>query len=324
MDTPRTYQGMMPEPSEIYQDFLDETSAALLRGDPTVFCDRVALPFVMRTADGEIILESRDDLLEDTQKVVQAMREMQVTDYIRLVRKARYLDENTIEGWHKTYVMHNANTVTPPYHSRLVFRRQGETWRVALAEHELQSRTLPVSIMRSQPGVFEAQWDEMMDSIASTQARAEPVYAAYLASLDKTNHAHDFEAWTRHYAWPTQFHLPDSDHVITDPETVRGPVFENQCNMAVDGKPARIERRVKHAEFLNDDRIIGYHDTVWLADGDVVHGPVACRMILREEEGRLIAEHVSNTLRDDLFESGTLAHAGTLPTIREIQRRRRP
>lgn len=308
----------------IYQAFLDETSTAILADTPEVFCRRVLLPYVMRTARDEIVVETWDDLMADARQAVEAIRVLQPTDFIRIALAARFVAPDTIEGWHRTYVLRGAHALTPPYENRMVLRHTEGTWMVILSEHELSSLGgLPLAYLEGAPGSLAPHWEQARAVADPQRLDADRVYAAWLASLDRANAARDFEAWARHFIFPLAWHLTDSDQTVRSAEEIRGPFFENQNSLVIEGRETSVHRRITKAEFLQDGRILGYHEFEW-RDGDtVLFGPVNSRTVLRLHEGQLAAEDISNNLDAALFMDGILARTGPLPTFREIERRTR-
>jgi len=307
---------------EIYQSFLDETSRAIMHGDPEIFCHRVLLPFVMRTAQDETVLESWEDLVEDTRRVIKSLHQMHVTDFIRIALRARFVSPDTIEGWHRTYILRGANTVTPPYESRIVLRRTDAEWKVMLSEHEVSSHGgLPLSYLQGLPGSLAEKWRDGPGEAAVYQIDAGPIYDVFLASLDRANAENDFEAWSQHFLFPLAWHLSDSDRIIENAQELRRLFFEIQNKLVIAGRPTRIHRSPKTAGFLMDGRILGYHDLEWRDGADVLFGPVTSRVMLRTDGGRLAAEDISNNLEAAFFDEGTPARTATLPTFREIERR---
>lgn len=313
---------LLPDPHVIYQDWLDKTSSALMTGDADVFVAATHLPFIMRTSMSETILETPEDLLGDVRNVIQALKSQQVTNYIRLVKQARYLDEVTIEGWHSTYVLRNATSVTPTYANRMILRRMGDVWKVLEADHELSGSRFPMTLMRSDPGSFEKVWANAKADIHATQARAEPIYQVFLDSMSDAVNTPDFDAWSAHYIYPHEIHYDETDHVAHSPEDVR-VFFEMQKAQMDDIGNARMIRSARYAEFLPDDRIFGYHDTIIASGNETAFGPVKSRMMLTFDSGQWKCGSVTNSLSQETPSESEFKVSSKLPTMREIQERMR-
>lgn len=312
----------MPDPHAVYQEWLDTSSTALMTGDLEGFVSMIALPFIMRTSNCETILETMEDLRDDTSNVIQSLKGQHVTHYIRLVKQAHYLNEDTIEGWHMTYVLRHAKSVTPTYANRMIMRRIEGVWKVTEGDHELSGDRIPLMLLRSAPGSFEAKWAAAKADISARQARAEPIYQAFLDSMSAVVNTPDFDAWCEHYTFPHDIHYDATDHVAHSPDDVRGffeILREHMDSIGAD----RIIRSARYAEFLSDERIFGYHDTI-LAQGDkTVFGPIKSRMMLTFEDGQWKCSSVTNSLSQETPSEAEFKPSTKLPTMREIQERMR-
>lgn len=312
----------MPDPHAIYQDWLDQTSAALMDGDAEAFVTAMEIPFIMRTSQHETVLETVEDLRGDTANVIEALKGQQVTHYIRLVKQAHYLDEDTIEGWHTTYVLHNATAVTPSYGNRMIMRLREGGWKVTEADHELSGNRFPLTLLRSDPGSFKGAWADAKSNISATQARAEPIYQVCIDSMSDAQTPPDFDAWCTNYIFPHEIHYDATDHVAHTPEDVR-PFFEMLTEQMRDFGATRMIRSTRYAEFLADDRIFGYHDAIIVKDEETLFGPVKSRMMLTNSEGRWKCSSVTNSLSQQNLTETELKVSLKLPTMREIQERMR-
>lgn len=320
--TDLSHAAPMPDPHTLYQDWLDTTSSALMTGDAEGIVRMISIPFIMRTATAELVLESPDDLLSDTRNVIQGLKIQDVTHYIRLVKQARYLDEDTIEGWHTTYVLRNAAAVTPPYSNRMIMRRMEGIWKVCEADNELSGNRFPVTLLRSAPGSFTARWAAAKADISATHARAEPIYQVFLDSMSDTVNTPDFDAWSAHYTYPHEIHYDATDHVAHSPADVR-TFFDMLCeNMATMGA-TRMIRTARYAEFLADDRIFGYHNTILVNDTTTTFGPIKSRMMLTLQDGQWKCSSVTNSLSQQTPSEAEYKPSPRLPTMREIQERMR-
>ncbi|MEJ6389276.1 hypothetical protein [Gymnodinialimonas ulvae] len=309
----------MPDPSAVYQDWLDRGSACLMEGKADAFCEMIGLPFRMATIGGETIFETVDALRTDTMNVIESLQGNGVTHYIRLVKKARYVREDLIEGWHSTHVLRDAIEVVPSYRNRMILRRTGGEWRVTEAEHELSGTRTPVALLRSLPGAMAEQWEQPMSDIRASQARAEPLYAAFVDALSETVHTRDVDAWCSYFAEPHEAHFDDADHIVGADEERR--FFASLCTKMDALKAKRFVRRVKFAEFVAADRIVGYHDTTMERDNEILFGPVRSRMVLTLKGGRWLCSSVTNSLSNKQFALNDFIVSETLPTLRDIEKR---
>jgi len=320
--TPVEHMSEFPDPSAIYQDWLDSASGHLIEGRIEHFVQMIGLPFMMRTIGAETLLETVKEISQDAANVTRALKAHAATHYIRLVQNARYLQPDVIEGWHTTHVLRNALNIVPSYSSRMVMRCIGGIWKVTEAEHELTSNRLPVALLRSAPGAFAERWAEPKADIRATQARAEPIYQIFINALSDAVVARDLEGWLTHFTYPHDVHFETSDHRVETPEEEAGFFHSLVAHMDSVGAD-RVVRRARFAEFISGDRIIGYHGTVAERDGTVVFGPIQSRMVLRVEDDQWRCMSVTNALSNTVFPASDYKVTATLPTMREIQERMR-
>jgi hypothetical protein len=305
-----------------YQTFLDLGSEMMLRGESERFAGLVSLPFLFRTAAGETLIETAADLVTDANEVVGWLRAQGATHYIRLVKRARFLNPLTIEGWHTTHALRNAMTLATPYNSRCVLRLEEGTWKVVEAEHELANGHFPMHVLRAAPGAFADHWSQPMDDIRRLHAEATPLYQAYLDALSDAETRRDAQAYPGFFQLPYDVHYDDSDHLVAAPERNRAfydKLVETMAKLGAD----RMRRRASSAQFIAADQICGYHVTEMLRGETCVFGPVKSRMIIVLTDGSWRCRSVTNALSRNDFPGPEFVSSDTLPTAREIQERMR-
>lgn len=310
----------MDDPATIYQDWLDMTGSMILSGDIESLAEHIGIPFLMRTTTGETVFETVEDMIADMTPYSESLRAQGVTHYIRLIKKARYINEGLIEGWHKTYILCNANTLVAPFGNRMLLKYIGGRWRVIEAEHEVSNSTFPIQMLRPVENAFEHRWAEPMSDIRSTHARAEPIYQAYLDALSETVHNRDLDAWCALFTMPHYVHYDAADHEVNSCRDVR-PFFETLLAMMDEKGADTLKRSAKFAEFIAGERIIGYHDTVLTRAGEVVFGPVKSRMIIHQQGKGWVCHEVANSLTNKEFPGREFEPSDKLPTVRAIQKR---
>lgn len=313
--------GDLVDPAEIYQDFLDAASVELMHGDVASFSERISLPFLMRLVDQETVLETREELQADSKLCSDALKLNGVTHYVRLVQAAHYLSDTVIEGWHVTYLMRNAVTITPPYKNRLLFRKLKGKWLVMEAEHEFRTDKFPVTRIQSDPGALEARWNNPRLDIRALHTNALPLYQSFLSGVDAAARDDDFELWKTHFAFPHVLHLQNHDHEIKTPQDLKKSVFDHQKRTGPNGETILVERTAIKAEFIGDHRIVGYHTARWQHEGTPVGDTVHSRMILDYSQDAFRCIDITNSLKDDLITSGEFVNVNTIPTLREIEQR---
>ena len=312
----------MQDPAAIYQENLDIVSNAIMQGDAGAAVGRFAIPMLLRTLSSEMMLERAEDLIEDTSRHSQALHDLGVTHYVRLVKKAAYLTEELIEGWHETFALRGANLVVPSYRSRLILRLDDGIWKVAEGEHELGGERFPAGIVRPEPGAFDKRWRQSYDDIRATHARAEPIYQAVLDTMSALTIAGDFDGWAGTFTFPHDVHYDATDHVAYAPKDVAAFFSHMQERLETLGADA-MPRRARYAEFVSGNRIIGYHDTCLSKNGETVFGPVRSRMMLRLDDDTWLCTAVTNSLSNRDLDIKDFQLSTTLPPMREIQERMR-
>lgn len=312
----------MQDPASIYQVWLDKVSAAVLDFDPVVLRAAFRLPFLVRTSHAESLCETEADLLNDIETFGNSLKTMGATHYIRLVGKARYISEDYVEGWHTTHTLRGAVTVLPSYKSRTVLQRRDDRWQVTEAEHQLSNASFPIAMPRVDEASFEDKWTDPLPDVRATHARAEPIYQAYLDMLDATVAKGDFDSWTALFTYPHTAHFDNVDHVNGCPSDCRDFFAALLATLAASG-PARLVRTTKYAEFVGNNRIVGYHDAIGVANDETVFGPVQSRMILELDGDTWKCSSVTNSVSNDSYPGDRFLPPSHLTTLREIKARMR-
>ncbi len=306
----------------IYQDHLDCVSDLLFVGNVEECINYFALPLLIRTRKGETLIETRQDMLDDTRQHSESLNGHGVTNYIRLVKQARQLSDTLIEGWHETYVLRDATSILPSYQSHMFLRDTGDgIWKVIEAEHELENVRFPIGAVKSQPGSFAERWQDTQNDIRVSHSNAEPLYRAFLDVLDRNQNEANFKGWADQFQCPITAHYDGSDMVYETPDDMRD--FFNAMLKLVEDTGGTVNRRITSANFISSDRICGYHETTFEGGGTLQMGPVKSRMILTLAEGQWKCSSVTNSLSGEhgLPPEASFKASSRLPTMSEIQKR---
>ena len=311
-----------PDPLKIYQHNLDVVSDAILADDMATVCRHIKVPHLCRMAQTEIVVESEEEYAQGMSEYGQGLRNQGVTNYIRLVKQARFLTDDYIIGWHMSYVLNGATTLIRPYRSRMVLHLEDGIWRVVQADHELAADRWPVIGQGVIPGSIPGDYDDMAADFRATSESADPIYQAYLDALDKANNTDDFKAWCDLSAYPLSVHIKNVDHVIYEPEENR-PFFDMVRDMITRYTHGRLERIADRAHFIAADQIVGYL-TGTFYDGDMpVVAPVSSRLIIQHLDGGWKMTSVTNAVANSTYPYKELEVTDGLVTICEIQERMR-
>lgn len=320
MEDDRDTATPMTSAQDIYQSFLDQITKVLLSYDVESYCKHVTLPFAFRTGAGEVVIETKEDLIFDMTEIYDWLQSHGVTDYHRICRSARYLPNGDIDGVHVTYALNTAITVIPPYANRCILRRVDGNWTVVLSEHEIANPLVPGHNTVVTPGAFSDNWPGSGDDFDADPGTALSVYQAAISRMDDMCNAGDFDGWIKCFRMPHAIHYDHIDHSVETDDDARAFFLMVGETMRT-SKADKIERSANFAAFVSKTRLLGYHDTHMKRDGAICFGPVKSRMILEDIDGVWQCTNVTNSLSNDRFADGAFTPTTTLPTLRAISKR---
>ncbi len=128
---------------QILQLYLDEISAAVLRGDYAAYRARVCLPYQLVSHLGSQHLTTEAELRQGFDRFVEVLRIRRITDYVRLVEGAERLDDALLTGRYITHLMAGAQRVIPPFRSAISLRLDGARWCGASVTNPLANSRWP-------------------------------------------------------------------------------------------------------------------------------------------------------------------------------------
>lgn len=305
---------------KIYQTHLDVSTECVFDGRAEDYAKHAQLPYVFRTGEGIEVIEIIDDLHQDIGQIHAWLKSQRVSDFHRIARSARFLDEDTIEGFHVTYALRGATPVVDPYTSRMILRRLGDLWRTCYGEHELADAIYEKRNAQARPGLFSDDWTRGPQAVTRDQGQALDTYKAVVDAMSAAQVAGDFDAWFSHFTLPYSVHYEATDHVVTSSEdavTAFTSLSQALASAGADG----MYRQPSYAAFIADDRLLGYHETFLTCDGIPCPGPIRSRMILVLKDGHWRCTSVSNAITQTHFATGCYTSSDLLPTLRQIQQR---
>ncbi|MGR3493929.1 hypothetical protein [Citreimonas sp.] len=131
------------EVAAIFSDALDRMTRAFLQGDFALLSDSVRLPLFLQNADGTLVIRDREALRADYDRVMTDFRMHEVTDLVRLVKRARRLCTRRIQGLYRTHVLTGQLLALPSFQSVMTLEQGGDgVWRTAEIMHPLGPVTL--------------------------------------------------------------------------------------------------------------------------------------------------------------------------------------
>ena len=128
----------------IFQTYLDEMSAIVMKGDFAAYADRVALPFHMLTERARFVVDTVAELQAGFDDFRQTLKIQQVTDLIRLADSASLLSEGLMSGRYVTHMLSHANRIVPPFTSQMTLRCEAGTWRAVSISNALANDQWPL------------------------------------------------------------------------------------------------------------------------------------------------------------------------------------
>jgi hypothetical protein len=206
---------------DIYQRHLDVSTRFVVAGDAEGYTVHAQLPFVFRTAMGVEVAETAADMAHDIRRVHEAIKALGATDYFRIARSARFLDDSTVEGFHVTHALRGAVPVFEPYESRMILRLVNGAWKTCFAEHELAHPVLSGRKPHALTGVFSSRWTGADARPAADPAEALPIYRATVGRIASFATDGDFENWIALYTTPHTVHYDTGDDQVETMEDAR-------------------------------------------------------------------------------------------------------
>ncbi|MFW5655079.1 MAG: hypothetical protein ACOCYW_05460 [Roseicyclus sp.] len=308
------------EAIDIFQAHLDVSTRLVVDGAAEAYVLHAQLPYIFRTAEGIEVIETAAGLADDARRVRDWLASKGVTDFHRIARSARYLDAETIEGFHMTYALHGAIQTVDPYASRMILRRVGGMWKTCYAEHELSDGLYPGRDARAAHGLFAESWARAPSAPTRDQAQALPLYRDRIEAMAEAVNARAFDRVLALYDLPYHLHDDTGDTTVDSEVTVRRhlDLFLKICAGA---GADTIRNTASSAAFLSDERLVGYHETRLMRGGEVRFGPIRSRSLLILKDGDWRVKSVANAISTAAAESGKLELSPGIPTLRDIEKR---
>lgn len=126
-----------PDAKAISQEVLDITGAALLSGDFDAFAACFSLPHEIETFEGTMTIKTMAELHERFDKVRGYFKANAVTDIVRHVMEADFVDAETIQHSHQTRVLSGPILVQAPYPSLSIMSQIDGRWRVTSSQYAI-------------------------------------------------------------------------------------------------------------------------------------------------------------------------------------------
>ena len=134
----------MSEAAALLQSYLDEVAKAVLAGDWETYRDGVTLPCAVVSHNESKVVETEEDLRAGYDSFRATLLGQKVTDYIRLVEDASFLDRDLISGSYLTHILAGGHRILAPFKSIMVLRLVGNRWRAASVTNGLANSRWPL------------------------------------------------------------------------------------------------------------------------------------------------------------------------------------
>ena len=126
-------------PLAIYQRALDVVSKAVLAADFDTYAAMIDLPYMIHTAQADLLVSSVADLRPTFDVLSQGLKARGITHYERVARAADYVARDRIGGWHHTHALADGEPLAYPHVSRHTLVRRGDRWLFSEAQYEYLS-----------------------------------------------------------------------------------------------------------------------------------------------------------------------------------------
>lgn len=304
----------------IYQDWLDIVFGAILGGDVEVIATHVSLPYLHRSRDMKLVIETRADMERGFASFARMLRSQGVNQFIGLATSAEHLSDDYIEGFHVVHSLRNAAPVLPAYTDRVVLRRGAAAWKLSEIQHGFSHRHWPVSVIF----MYEcaATGRAVNDDARRDTTQPLALYQRFLNAFTQANVTGDFDGYCKMVDFPCSYHSHGRDEVAESPDDAR-PYFDLVWALLRENRIEEFARIADSAEFLGGNTICGYHISRFMRGGTDALAPVKSRMILQRTGTRWRLKSVTNALKDDEFPRNELVVVDDLITDIEIQKRTR-
>ncbi|MGC3939231.1 hypothetical protein ACOTTU_15615 [Roseobacter sp. EG26] len=311
------------EAMSIYQGVLDALSTATMMGDVATALERTKLPYLRRTVNSEVIVETEEDLAEGFKVYGATLRGLGVTNWVRLATDASFLGENYIAGHHVTHSLKDATPVIETYASRMVLMLEDGIWKMLELESMLSNSKWPIHVPRvAQDASRHFGASSAEDDVRKHAVAPLTLYQTFIDGLSEANNADDFETYCSFLMFPYTWHTERSDVVIRSQEEVR-LFFDDLRESVVAQGGDHLVRYAEKAEFISGDLLCGYHATEFCSGMKSVYGPIKSRMVLKRQGTDWYLKSVTNSLSNTKFPYIVPKPAKALVTLRTIQERTR-
>ena len=126
------------EAVEIADELLYRSGTAAVTRDFSAFYDCFNLPHVLETAEGRWVMETEDEIRQVFDSVCDYYSSNNVTNVVRTVIKAKFIDQNTIGSTHVSRLLQSeGQTFRKPYPTFSILKNTKVGWKVASCSYAI-------------------------------------------------------------------------------------------------------------------------------------------------------------------------------------------
>ena len=123
---------------DIAEELLYRTSNLLVADDAFKIAECFVLPQYLETVWGSRLIESEEEVLQVISQVRQYYLENNVSDLVRTVVSANFLDSDTVGSTHVSRLMReNGELFRAPFPVYSILRRVGDGWKIASTSYAI-------------------------------------------------------------------------------------------------------------------------------------------------------------------------------------------
>ncbi|MEL7381915.1 MAG: hypothetical protein AAFN09_17500 [Pseudomonadota bacterium] len=120
---------------QIYQSFLDKTSAALLQHDVDTFLRHILMPHQLETDDELIEFDDKETARQHFEGFAGALNSQGIDSYIRIAKAAEFVNQHCIVGEHESFMTAGGKLVVQPFMNSMQLEFAAGRWGLRKSRH---------------------------------------------------------------------------------------------------------------------------------------------------------------------------------------------
>ncbi|WP_139226794.1 hypothetical protein [Poseidonocella pacifica] len=279
-------------------------SIAFMQQDFGIARRLMTTPHRVQTAGYSAVYSTEHELWTMFNDFCRALTDREVTNLVRTVQSAEYLDSGCIEGTHRSHFLRNGSPVAAPYVMTLRMDRVQGEWKISARKCD----GLPFTWRN----VFEGHGADMSGAV-----QVENAAHFFQQYIDLAAHCllnRDFEQYGPTIALPYIVVEAENTFVLQTEEELRG-AFDKFCGMLQNYKATDMISTARAVEGFGPDMIVGRFSTHILNSAVTVVPPYESALVLRRNQGKWRANLVVNGMRNAKQVIGLPLHLAGMNTV---------